>query len=175
MFEYIKVYFITIRTFVCFQRKRVSFNSFIDRDWLGKVVVTLFKKHSNGIDVLGIFFAKDGPISTKYLLNSLAISSSPVFILSPILSFLGKFDFLLSLYTIYRFFNSPPFLYVLFELEYLLWVVIFLDVFGGQWKNNSGWALQNLKNCHVHVSVKKHLKWLRSIHHIRTPKRLCCY
>ena len=93
-----------------FREKKASFNSFNDRDWLGKVVVTLFKKHSNGIDVLGIFFAKDGLISTKYLLNSLAISSSPVFILSPILGFLGKFDFLLSIYTIYRFFNSSPFL-----------------------------------------------------------------
>ena len=92
------------------EKKKASFDSFIDRDWLDKVVVTLFKKNSNGIDVLGIFFAKDGPISTKYLLNSLAISSSPVFILSPILSFLGKFDFLLSIYTIYRFFNSSPFL-----------------------------------------------------------------
>ena len=82
--------------------------------------MTLFKKHSNGIDVLGIFFAKDGPISAIYLLNSLAISSSPVFTLSPILSFLEKFVYLLSIYTIYRLFNSSRFFCVIFELEYLL-------------------------------------------------------
>ena len=59
-----------------FREKKASFNSFNDRDWLGRVVLTLFKKLSNGIDGLGIFFAKDGPISAKYLLNSFAISSS---------------------------------------------------------------------------------------------------
>ena len=54
---------------------------------MGRVVLALFKKLSNSIDGLGIFFAKDGPISAKYLLNSFAISFSSVFILLPILSF----------------------------------------------------------------------------------------
>ena len=66
------------------------------------------------------FFAKDGPISAKYLLNSFAISFSPVFILLPILSFWGKFDFLLFYFTNYFFHNIPFFLYVIFELEYIL-------------------------------------------------------
>ena len=56
-----------------FREKKASFNLFINRDWLGKVVLTLFKKLSHGIDGLGIFFAEDGPISPKYLLNSFAI------------------------------------------------------------------------------------------------------
>ena len=65
MFNYIKGYFVSTRTFACFQIKKASFNSFIDKDWLGKVVLTLFKNLSNGIDGSGIFFAKDRPISTK--------------------------------------------------------------------------------------------------------------
>ena len=66
MFNYIKVDFISNRTFVCFQKKRhLSIHLLI------KVVLTLFKKLSNDIDGLGIFFAKDGSISAKYLLNSI--------------------------------------------------------------------------------------------------------
>ena len=108
-----------------FREKKASFNSFIDRDWLGKAVLALFKKLSDGIDGLRIFFAKVRSIFPKYLLNSFAVSSSPVFILLPILSFRRKFDFLLFCFTNYFFHNSPSFLYVMFELEYLLWVVFF--------------------------------------------------
>ena len=41
--------------FRLFSDKKASFNSFIDRDLLGKVVLALFKKLSNGIDGSGIF------------------------------------------------------------------------------------------------------------------------
>ena len=119
MLNCIAVFFISTRTFVCFEReKKASFGLLIDRDWLGKVVLTLFKKLSNDIDRSGISFAKDGPISAKKILNSLASLSAPVFIL---LRFFTMFCF-----TNYSFHNSPS-ERVIFELEYLLWVVV---VFG---------------------------------------------
>ena len=124
--NYTKVYFISTRTFICFQIKKACFKLFNDRNWLGKVVMTLFKKISTGIDGSGVFSANDVPLPEKYLLNSFVISSSPALSLLPILSFWGKFDFLLcfALPIIY-FHNSPSFLFVIFELEYLLWVMLF--------------------------------------------------
>ena len=46
---------------------------------IGQGSIDAFQKLSNGIDGSGIFFAKDGLISAKYL-NSSTISSSSVFI-----------------------------------------------------------------------------------------------
>ena len=95
LFNYIKIYFISAETFVCFQIKKASFNSFVDKDWLGKVMLILFKNYLNSINGSEIFFVYDGPIFAKYLLNWLAISSWSVFISLSILSFWGKFDLLI--------------------------------------------------------------------------------
>ena len=65
MFNYIKVYLISTRTFACFRRKMASINSFIDKDWLGKVVMTLLKKLLDDINGSGTFPAKDGPIISE--------------------------------------------------------------------------------------------------------------
>ena len=42
-----------------------SINSLIDKDWLGKVVMTLFKKLLDDINGSGTFPAKDGPIISE--------------------------------------------------------------------------------------------------------------
>ena len=41
-----------------FGEKKASFNSFLDRDWLGKVVLTNFKNLLSGINQLGILFLR---------------------------------------------------------------------------------------------------------------------
>ena len=61
-----------------FREKKASFNSFVVTHFSGKVVLAFFKKLSKGLLGVGIFLARDGPISVKNSLTFLGISVSKV-------------------------------------------------------------------------------------------------
>ena len=174
MFKNIKVYLIIIRTFVCFQRKKGIFQFIYWYRLTGQGSSDPFQKKFKWYRCIRNIFCQGWTNIYKIFVKFTCyfILTSLYFVTN--FKFPGKVWF----FTIYLYylsiFKQFTFFYVMFELEYLLWVAIFLDFFLGKRKNNSGWTLQNLKNCYVRVSVKKHLERLRSIHQIRTPKRLCC-
>ena len=77
-----------------FREKKAFFNSFMVRHHSGKVVLVFFKKLSKGLLGVGIFLARDVPISVKNSLNFLATSVSKVTYILSTKSLRGSFDLL---------------------------------------------------------------------------------
>ena len=75
-----------------FREKKAPLNSFMVRHFSGKVVLVFSKILSKGFLGVGIFLARDGPISVKNSLNFLAISVSKVILSTKSLQ--GNFDLL---------------------------------------------------------------------------------
>ena len=130
MFKYIKVYFINTRTFVCFQIKKGIFQFIYWQGLTGQGRSDPFQKTFKSYWCITNIFCQGWTNIYKIFVKFICyfFLTSPYFVTN--FKFPGKvLFFTIFCFTNYFFHNIPLFLYVIFELKYLLWVVMFLDFF----------------------------------------------